>query len=378
MQLFQYRKAMKKLALLLLFCLPAFYGCNPIKVIDDTRFSTAIEEARAVAEHTFQQNHFPGMAIAVAVKGKIVWSEGFGYADLEKEARIDPFNSKFRVGSISKSFTSAALGRLYDAGRVDMNVPIQNYVPYFPEKKYPVTLKNLAGHVAGIRHYKGSEFLSNRHYETVREGLTIFQDDPLIFKPGQKYAYSSYGWNLISAAIEGASRKDFLSYMNKAVFTPLKMKNSVADNSKKNISNRVRFYQLNDDNEIVDCPVVDNSYKWAGGGFLSTAEDIIKFAHAFSRPGYLSATTLDKWTASQRTTNGKLTNYGIGWRSGTDQFGHSWYGHTGGSVGGTSNMLIYPEHETVVIVLINLSSAQMDEMAYKIGNEFIKAKHLAD
>ena len=366
---------MKKLALLLLSCLLIFSSCNPIKVIDDPQFSSAIDKARKFARQTFEQNHFPGMAVAVAIKGKIVWSEGFGYADLEKKSRIDPLNSKFRVGSISKCFTSAALGRLYDADRVDLNVPIQNYVPYFPPKKYPITLKNLAGHTAGIRHYKGSEFLSNKYYESVREGLTIFQDDPLLFKPGQKYAYSSYGWNLVSAAIEGASRKDFLTYMNKAVFTPLKMKNTTADNTKKNISNCVKFYQLNDNQEIVAGPIVDNSYKWAGGGFLSTAEDIVKFAHAFSKPGYLSANTLSKWTASQRTTNGKLTNYGIGWRSGTDQFGHQWYGHTGGSVGGTSNMVIYPDRETVVVTLVNLSSAQMDELAYKIGNEFIKAKN---
>ena len=366
---------MKKLALLLLWCLLALSGCNPIKVIDDPLFSSAIEKARSVAQQTLEQNRFPGMAVAVAIKGKIVWSEGFGYTDLDKKSGIDPFNSKFRVGSISKCFTSAALGRLYDAGRVDLNIPIQTYVPYFPEKKYPITLRNLAGHTSGIRHYKGSEFLSNKHYESVREGLAIFQNDPLLFKPGNKYAYSSYGWNLISAAIEGIARQDFLPYMDKAVFSPLKMKNTMADNALKNISNRVRFYQLNDDREIVDCPVVDNSYKWAGGGFLSTAEDIVKFAHALSKPGYLSTATLNKWTASQRTTNGKLTNYGIGWRSGTDQFGHSWYGHTGGSVGGTSNMVIYPDHETVVITLVNLSSAQMDDLTYKIGDEFIKAKN---
>ena len=77
--------------------------------------------------------------------------------------------------------------------------------PDFPEKKYPITVRQVAGHTAGIRHYKGNEFLSDKYYATVREGLTIFENDPLLFEPDTDYSYSSYGWNLVSAIVEGAS-----------------------------------------------------------------------------------------------------------------------------------------------------------------------------
>ncbi len=364
---------MKKIAILPLIYLLILSSCNQARVIDNPLYLEATNQSRTIAQKTFTENHFPGLAVAVAVKGKIVWSEGFGFSDLENESKIDPLSTKFRIGSISKSFTSAALGKLYDLQKIDLNVPVQRYVPDFPVKKYPITLKFLAGHTSGIRHYKGSEFLSNEYYATVSEGLEIFKNDPLIFKPGSKYAYSSYGWNLISAAIEGASGQEFLTYMDKAVFGPLKMKNTVAEHSNKNISNKVSYYQLDEEQKIIACPNVDNSYKWAGGGFLSSAGDVVKFAHAFSKPGFLTASTLEKWTSSQRTTDGKLTNYGIGWRSGKDELGKMWYGHSGGSVGGTSMMLIYPEEGLIVITLVNLSSAKMDNLAYKIGAEFMKA-----
>ena len=131
---------------------------------------------------------------------------------------VSPDKSLFRVGSVSKTFTAAALGKLVEAGKLALDRPIQAYVPEFPEKEYPITLRLLAGHLACIRHYRGSEFLSNEYYATVGEGLEIFKDDPLLFKPGTKYAYSSYGWNLISAAIENTSKEPFLDVMEKVVF----------------------------------------------------------------------------------------------------------------------------------------------------------------
>lgn len=334
-------------------------------------FEYAIAESDKLAQQTFEKGHFPGMAIYVSVKGKTIWCKGYGYANLSEKEGVDPYSSKFRVGSISKSFTSAGLGRLYDAEKINLNVPIQTYVPYFPKKKYDVTLKFLAGHIGGIRHYKGTEFLSNKHYHSVKEGLEIFMNDPLIFEPGTKYAYSSYGWNLISAAMEQVSKKDFLTYMAKSVFKPLKMKNTMPDYSDRKIPKLAEFYELNDNREIVLAPVVDNSYKWAGGGFLSTAEDVGKFANAFLNPGFLSESTLEKWTTSQRTTDGKIINYGIGWRTGNDERGLEWFGHSGGSVGGTSMMLVYPDKALVVVILINLSNAEMDDLAFKIANAFM-------
>src|SRR3989449_1608595 len=154
----------------------------------------------------------PGVQVAVAVNGKLVWSEGFGYADAERQQPVTR-ETQFRIGSVSKPLTATAVVLLYERGKLDLDAPVQRYVPSFPDKGYPITTRQLAGHLAGIRHYKGDEFVLNRRFGSVAEGLTIFQDDSLLFPPGTRFSYSTYGWNLISAVIEGAAGEDLLSFI---------------------------------------------------------------------------------------------------------------------------------------------------------------------
>ena len=314
-------------------------------------------------------NNVPGVSITVMKKGEIVFSEGLGYADLEQGVPVDPSKTKFRVGSVSKPMTAAALAKLYEAGKIDLDAPIQKYVP-FPRKNHEISLRQLAGHIAGIRHYRGNEFLSAKNYETVIGGLDIFKDDDLLFKPGDQYSYSSYGWNLISAAMETAAKEDFLSYVKRVVFDELGMDDTAADHIDSLIPNRTRYYERASGGKIINAPFVDNSYKWAGGGFIATTEDLAKFGHAHIKEGYLKQPTLDIWRQSQKTNDGKLTNYGIGWRSG-EFSGKKWFGHSGGSVGGITQLIIYPEEEVVVAILTNSSNVNYRNVHHKIAQLFM-------
>ncbi|HEX6643571.1 MAG TPA: serine hydrolase domain-containing protein, partial [Gemmatimonadales bacterium] len=171
---------------------------------DAARTEAAITRARQFIVDSIARVGIPGVSITVMRDGRIVWSEGIGWADLEQRVPVTPL-TRFRVGSVSKSLTAAAVGLLVERGRLDLDAPVQRYVPAFPEKRYPITTRLVAGHLAGIRHYAGNEFLSMRPYASVTEGLEIFQHDSLLFHPGTRYLYSSYGWNLVSAVIEGAS-----------------------------------------------------------------------------------------------------------------------------------------------------------------------------
>ena len=335
-----------------------------------TKYEAAIAQSTQLTEKTIKKYNLPGVAVAVSVKGEMVWAKGFGYSNIEDTIAIDPYLSKFRIGSISKPFTATALGQLYEQKKLDFDAPVQDYVDYFPKKKYPLTVRQVAGHIGGIRHYKGDEFLSNKFYGSVKESLGIFQDDPLLFEPGSKYSYSSYGWNLISAVVEGASGEPFLPYMEQHVFKPLKMENTCADMAKEAVPNRVSFYELSG-NEIELAPQVDNSYKWAGGGFLSSAGDVVLFGNAYLEKSILTAAGIEPlWTPLQ-TNDGKSTNYGIGWSRSEDKKGRKWVGHSGGSVGGTSMLILYPEAEMVVVVLCNLSSAKMDQLPFRIAEQFL-------
>jgi CubicO group peptidase (beta-lactamase class C family) len=335
------------------------------------RYAEAVESARQVALDILGRG-VPGLAAAVAVDGQIVWAEGFGYADVENRVPVWP-TTRFRIGSVSKPVTAAAVARLVEEEKLDLDAPVQRYVPGFPQKGHVITTRQLAGHLAGIRHYRGDEFLLARRYNTVLEGLAIFQDDPLLHPPGTRFLYSSYGWNLVSAVVEGAAGKDFLSYMEEAVFAPLGMRSTVADFNNRIIFQRTRFYARDREGRLLNAPYVDNSYKWAGGGFLSTVEDLARFGSAHLGAGFFRQATLDLLFTSQRDAEGKETNYGIGWNVEKDSKGRRRAAHGGGSVGGTAMLILYPESKVVVAVLANLSNAPFRRADFeRLAEPFMK------
>ena len=313
----------------------------------------------------------PGIAVSVGRDDRIIWSDGFGYADVEQRVPVWPAVTRFRVGSVAKPMTATALAELYEEGRVDLDAPVQKYVPSFPKKaKGVVTTRELAGHLAGVRHYRGAEFLSQKHYDTVLEGLTIFQDDTLLFEPGTKYSYSSYGWNLVSAVVERAAGEDFLRFMRERVFLPMGMLHTTPDYVSDIIDNRTRYYELQE-GRLRNAPPVDNSYKWAGGGFLSTSEDLLRFGFAFLNPTVLKAATVKMLWTSQKTASGEETHYGIGWASGTDAMGHRWVGHGGGSVGGTTFFRIFPDSGVIVVMIANMSEVRYGSLGNQIAALFM-------
>ncbi len=331
--------------------------------------SSAVQEGRQLVMELMQGDNIPGLSVSVSKNGELVWSEGFGYADLEQKVPVYPDKTKFRIGSVSKPLTAMALALLYEDDKIDLDVAVQKYAPTFPEKKYPITLRQLAGHLGGIRHYKGMEFLSNRHYSNVTDGLDVFKNDPLLHPPGSQYAYSSYGWNLISVAIENAAGEPFLDFMAEKVFSAMDMKETYADQVYDLIPYRSRFY-ARQDGKIKNAAAVDNSYKWAGGGFISTSEDLIRFGEALLNNSLIKKETLEEFIASQETSDGKKTNYGIGFRSGKDDGGKAWFGHSGGSVGGITQFVVYPEEKIIVAIVTNSSNVNYGKLPYKLANLF--------
>lgn len=339
---------------------------------------TAAEKSDALLSAFVADTQVPGLSISVSQKGEIVYSKGFGFADVARTIPVDPAKTKFRIGSVSKTLTAAGLALLYEDGKVDLDAPIEKYVPSWPEKSHPISLRLLAGHIAGIRHYKGSEFFSAAKFETVTDGLGFFLHDPLINVPGTEYSYSSYGWNLISVAMENAaapaasflSSKSFLQFMQEEVFEALQMNNTVADHADRNIANRTEFFAKRN-GKVIEAPYVDNSYKWAGGGYIGTTEDLCRFGQAHMKAGFLKQETLDEWMTSQKTSDGKETNYGIGWRTFKRESGHTFYGHSGGSVGGVTFFMIHKPTETVLAITGNMSSLNYSGLQFDLMELFI-------
>src|SRR5215813_1495176 len=157
-------------------------AAQPVAAAKAEEYANAKQHARAVAKEWLTRG-IPGVTLAVAMDGKIVYTEGFGYADVEQRVPVWP-TTKFRIASDSKPLTAAGLMLLVEQGKIDLDAPVQKYVPSFPDKSAnggaKITARLLAGHLAGIRHYKDDEFQISRHYDSVTEGLKIFADDPLL------------------------------------------------------------------------------------------------------------------------------------------------------------------------------------------------------
>jgi CubicO group peptidase (beta-lactamase class C family) len=343
----------------------------PIAAQGTDGYADAIAESRRQILDTMAALRIPGAQIAVIKDGELVWSEGFGLADVEQQVPVTPL-TRFRIASISKSLTAVGLALLVQEGRVDLDQPVQRYVPYFPVKRWPITVRQVAGHVAGIRHYNPGEFEMMRRYASVRDGLSVFADDSLLFEPGTRYSYSSYGFNLISAVIEGASGEEFLPFMERRVFGPMGMTRTLPDYPDSIIPWRVRGYvHAMGTSPAQNAPYVDNSYKWAGGGFLSTAEDLARFGRNLLDGKLLRPETRDLLWTSQKLRDGKETGYGIGWGTTRDAAGRRRVGHTGGAMGGTSNLIIYPDQHLVLALTVN-SDVTFIGILPGIGERFLR------
>lgn len=319
----------------------------------DSGFIAPIQQARDTIRAMMKKKLIPGLSICVSSKGRIVWAEGFGYSDLENKVEVR-INTRFRVGSISKSITATGLARMIDERRMNLDSPVAAYLSWFPPKKYPITIRQVASHTAGIRHYKSpAEFVNKTHYSSVKESISIFKDDSLLFVPGTRYSYSSYGYNLLSAAMETASGQPFPAYMKENIFKPLGMNNTSPDYTDSIIPNRSRFYQIQF-NELVNAPYVDNSNKWAGGGFLSTPADLVKMANALLYKKFISDNTIHELWTPYKLSGDAATIYGIGFRIEKDKSGRNQIHHGGTSMGGRAFLAIYPDDDIVMAIAYNV------------------------
>ncbi|HEX8888334.1 MAG TPA: serine hydrolase domain-containing protein [Pyrinomonadaceae bacterium] len=278
------------------------------------------EKLRAFEEFVRQQmskEKIPGLTIGF-VKDDYVWVKGFGYADLENKtpARAD---SSYRLASVQKSMTAAAILQLAEQGKINLDAEIQTYVPYFPKKKYPVTIRQLLGHLGGIPHYVNRDIEQHiKVHKTTREAIAIFENYDLVAEPGTKFSYSSYGYNLLGAAIEGASGQSYADYMREHIWQPLGMTETRMDDPLDLIPNRVRGYQVVE-GAIKNSEFIDVSSRFAAGGARGTVLDLLKFMKGLNEGKLLSRESLALMYTPMKTRDGKFSGfprtagYAMGW-----------------------------------------------------------------
>jgi serine beta-lactamase-like protein LACTB len=349
------------------------------------QWADPVERARQIARAGLSEQNLPGISVAVGVGGDIVWAEGFGWADLEKRVKVAP-DTPFRIGTASTALTSAGVGLLLEKGQLKLDDRIQTYVPAFPEKQWPVTLRQLMGHLAGVRNDGGDEgpLLSARCERTV-EGLQHFAEDSLLFEPGTQYRYSSYGWIVVSAAVEAAADDRFFTFMRRQIFEPLGMDDTSADSATEPNPDRATSYfprfaadprygpDLNRD--------IDLSCYSGSSAFLSTPSDLVRFAMAINSGKLLQPATVQLLQTSQRLPSGQETGYGLGWDLESVPLAGEQTrvaGHDGDLMGGMVASLMTFPNGIVVAVTSNTSYADTFDLGLKIAQAFAEqGKHPA-
>jgi serine beta-lactamase-like protein LACTB len=312
-----------------------------------------------------------GLSVAVATDNQLRWSAGYGFADLENFAPAKAA-TVYRLGSISKPITAAAVMQLAEQGKLDLDAPIQKYCPAFPQKQWMVTARQILGHTGGIRHYKSDEeFNSTRYYPTISEGLALFKDDPLLFEPGTKYGYSTFGYSVLGCAVEGASAEKFGDYVREHVLKPAGMDRMRIDSVPDLIPNRAQGYRRASDGALRNSPLADSSYKIPGGGFVSTVEDLAKFAIAMQTGKLLKRETVEQMYTRQHLRDGKETNYGLGWGIATVN-GQRYIGHSGAQQRVSTILQTIPERGIAVVLMVNVEDSQLTPLANRIIDVLLK------
>jgi serine beta-lactamase-like protein LACTB, mitochondrial len=341
------------------------------------RWTDAVERARRAVRAGLAEQNLPGLSVAAAVGGEIVWVEGFGWADLEKRVPVSP-NHRFRIGTVSTALTSAAVGLLLEQGRLKLDDEIQAYVPEFPKHEWPVTLRQLMAHVAGVRTDGGDEGpLFSEHCEGPVDALRFFADDSLLFEPGTKFRYSNYGWILVSAAIEAAADQPFLTFMRKQIFDPLGMDDTDAESATKPMTDATSYfprYAAEPRYGLHLMREIDLSCSAGSSVFLSTPLDLVRFGIAIDSGKLLQPATVRLMQTSQRLPSGEETGYGLGWDLETVTLAGERtrpIGHDGDLLGGiVASLMTFPEREIVIAVTSNISYADTFSLGVNIAQAF--------
>ena len=234
--------------------------------------------------------HEPSLAISIVNDGHLIFAKGYGESDVENNVPATA-DTVYRIASLSKSLTATAAMRLVEEGRLDLDTPVQKYCPAFPTKQWPITVRDVLTHQSGIRHYKNDdESINTRHYTSISEALTQnFSKDPLLFEPGTKFSYTSYGYIVLGCVMEGASGMSYAGYMQQNIFAPAGMTSTRLDDVFKIIPHRARGYSIDKDGKLQNAILLDISKKPPGSGINASIRDLGRFMVAlyganWSRP----------------------------------------------------------------------------------------------
>ncbi|MFL5352297.1 serine hydrolase [Archangium sp.] len=291
-----------------------------------------------------------GLSVGV-VHGGMRWVAGYGLRDLAHKLPATP-RTTYRMASITKSFTAVAVLQLVREGKLDLDADIRTRVPAWPEKQWPITVRQLLGHLGGVSHYDGPEASENTRHLDTAGALALFADKPLVSEPGTKFVYTTWGYNLLGAAVETASGQSYGAYLKEHVFGPAGMRHAALDDYRTRDKQHALGYRIHK-GQLVPSHYLDVSSRFGGGGTRASVEDLLAFGQAMLQHRLVPAETARMMESSMSTREGQLTDYGMGFAT-YPLRGHYMVAHAGGQPETTTLLVMLPAEDTVIALATNL------------------------
>ena len=365
------RRAAALVVALALFVRPASADARP----RGAAYGQAIAKSRAMLDEVLQL--YPGTAVAVAVGDEIVWSTAFGFADVDRQRPVSR-STQFRIYEAAMPLTATVMARLAEEGRIDLDAPIQRYLPDAGESPLPVTLRALAAQLGGVRDLAEGEEVPGP-CSGARDALrSLGRGNPFVRPAGAALSVSRYGYMMLSAALEAATGERFADLLNETIAGPTGMTSTLIDDPRRYLPGRSQFYERGFLGLLRSARTVDTSCRSGAGGLVSTTEDLVRFVSALLRGEIVRRETLETMFTAQKTRGGQRTGYGLGWYVETDANGRRYVWHDGRGVGGRAAIVVVPHARLVTVMLSNIEGERLDEHARRIAAFFLEAEDTRD
>jgi CubicO group peptidase (beta-lactamase class C family) len=298
--------------------------------------------------------------VLVISKGERLLAQGYGMADLEN-GLPNVLHTKFRIGSITKMFTSMAVMMLAEQGKLRSEDLLSEYLEDIPDHWSEITLHHLLSNSSGIMHsWALPGFTKNMSLRaTTAETIAKFVDQPLVAPPGEKYHYSGAGFFVLSQVIAKVSGQSYEDFLRAHILDPLEMADTGCDHPDRILPHRARGYAPAEDG-LINSPMIYMPILTGGGNLYSTVEDLAKWDAG------LNAGKLISEASYERTFTPVLNHYAYGWRV-MDENGRRSVMHGGGVSGFNTFLLRFPEDEVCVVALSNVNPSPANPMAQKLA-----------
>lgn len=334
-----------------------------------TAFSQVLTaEFDKLLQETFMPGS-PGAAVLVAKKSQIIYHKAFGMANLELDVPLKP-EHVFRIGSVTKQFTGAAIMQLVEQGKISLQDDLTKFIPDYPTHGKKITVEHLLTHTSGIKSYTGMKEWTDevrRKDFSVSALIDYFKDQPMDFEPGAKYDYNNSGYILLGFIIEKVSGQTYAEYMTEHFFKPLGMKNSYYGDVTPVVKNRAAGYSQADvAGTYTNTPFLSMTQPYAAGSLLSTVEDLYTWTKALHSGKVVKPESLKKMTTPYLLTDGTNTRYGYGLQMG-NLLGSPTVEHSGGINGFLSDLVYLPTEDVCVAILTNCDCEPPRDLSAKLA-----------